>query len=56
MGHVASWVMGDPLTHDPLTDDYVHQISRTISIAFGSRHVQRDFFYYDKFGDYGRPA
>jgi len=42
----SGWVMCvtcDPLTRDPLTDDEVNQISRTISLTFGVRPIKRDF-------------
>ena len=35
-GSRGSWVSTrDPLTHEPLTDDYVNRVSRTISLSFG---------------------
>jgi len=35
----------DPLTHDPLADDEIYKISRTISITFGKRIIKRLTFF-----------
>jgi len=40
-GSRGTWVTH--VTHDPLIDDYVNQISRTISITFGIRPVKHNF-------------